>query len=348
MSENYEGWVLTTVAGNGEEGYSGDGGPANEATLNNPFDVVFDSKGRLIFTDTFGQRIRRIDLKSGVISTLAGSGGEGYSGDGGLATKAMFNQPYGLAIDASDNIYTADRLNGVVRKIDANGIINTFAGNGTLAFYGDGGLAKFASMAEPNGLIFSSDFRSLFIADVSDNRIRVVDMLTGLISTCAGTGKTVHDGDGGPATAASVFGARAVGIRPSDGAIYVMERQGSCIRLVTPDGNISTVASTGETGYGGDGGAIQNAIFDRPKEMTVNADGNILVVDTENHAIRLLDWTLDRVSTIAGTGESGRAQNGSLAVATSLARPHGIAIGPDGALYIGDTENNQIQRVAPA
>ena len=159
MSENYEGWVLTTVAGNGEEGYSGDGGPANEATLNNPFDVVFDSKGRLIFTDTFGQRIRRIDLKSGVISTLAGSGGEGYSGDGGLATKATFNQPYGLAIDAGDNIYTADRLNGVVRKIDANGIINTFAGNGTLAFYGDGGLAKFASMAEPNGQIFSRDLR---------------------------------------------------------------------------------------------------------------------------------------------------------------------------------------------
>ena len=348
MSENYEGWVLTTVAGNGKEGYSGDGGPANEATLNNPFDVVFDNKGRLIFTDTFGQRIRRIDLKSGIISSIAGCGREGYSGDGGPATEATFNQPYGLAVDAGDNIYTADRLNGVVRKIDTNGIITTFAGNGTLAFYGDGGLANIASMVEPNGLIFSSDFRNLFIADVSDNRIRVVDMMNGVISTWAGTGKTVHDGDGGPAAMAGIFGARAVGIRPSDGAVYVMERQGSCIRLVTPDGNISTVASTGETGYGGDGGAIQNAIFDRPKEMTVNTDENILVVDTENHAIRLLDWTLDRVSTIAGIGESGRAQNGTLAVATSLARPHGIAVGPDGALYIGDTENHQIQRVAPA
>tara|TARA_Y100001934_G_scaffold191836_2_gene226162 strand:+ start:46101 stop:47147 length:1047 start_codon:yes stop_codon:yes gene_type:complete len=348
MSINYEGWVLTTVAGNGEQGYSGDGGPAREATLNNPFDVIFDSKGRLIFTDTFGQRIRRIDLKSGIISTVAGCGGEGYSGDGGLATEATFNQPYGLAVDAGDNIYTADRLNGVVRKIDANGIITTFAGNGNLTFSGDGEAANIASMVEPNGLVFSSDFRSLFIADVSDNRIRVVDMLSGVISTLAGTGKTVHDGDGGPATAAGVFGARAVGIRRSDGAVYVMERQGSCIRLVTPDGKISTVASTGETGYGGDDGAIQNAIFDRPKEMTVNADENILVVDTENHAIRLLDWALDRVSTIAGIGESGRPQDGALAIATPLARPHGIAIGPDGALYIGDTENHQIQRVAPA
>ena len=348
MAENYEGWLLTTVAGNGAEGYAGDGGSAIEATLNNPFDLVFDSQGRLIFTDTFGQRIRRVDMASGVITTIAGNGQEGYSGDGGPAREATFNQPYGLAVDAVDNIYTADRLNGVVRKIDTSGTITTFAGSGELAFGGDGGPAHAAGMVEPNGLVFSSDDSRLYIADVSDNRVRVVDMASGLISTFAGTGEAAHDGDGGAAIAASVFGARAVGIRPSDGAVYVMERQGSCIRLVTPDGNITTISSTGETGYGGDGGSIADAIYDRPKEMTVDPAGNILVVDTENHAIRFLDWSTDKISTIAGNGELAPATNGTVATATSLARPHGVAIGPDGAFYIGDTENNQIQRVGPA
>jgi len=348
MAENYEGWRLTTVAGNGAAGYAGDGGPAVEATLNNPFDVVFDSQGRLIFTDTFGQRIRRIDMANGIIETIAGSGGEGYSGDGGPAVAATFNQPYGLAVDAADNIYTADRLNGVVRKIDTRGNITTFAGSGQLSFSGDGGPADAAGMVEPNGLVFSADHSRLYIADVSDNRVRVVDMASGSISTFAGTGEAVHDGDGGPATAAGVFGARAVGIRPSDGAVYVMERQGSCIRLVTPDGNISTVSSTGETGYGGDGGAIADAIYDRPKEMTVDPAGNILVVDTENHAIRFLDWTSNRITTVAGNGVLGPAEEGAIATATSLARPHVVAVGPDGAFYIGDTENNQIQRVGPA
>ena len=302
MAENYEGWLLTTVAGNGAEGYAGDGGSAVEATLNNPFDVVFDSQGRLIFTDTFGQRIRRVDMASGVITTIAGNGQEGYSGDGGPAREATFNQPYGLAVDAVDNIYTADRLNGVVRKIDTSGTITTFAGSGELAFGGDGGPAHAAGMVEPNGLVFSSDDSRLYIADVSDNRVRVVDMASGLISTFAGTGEAAHDGDGGASIAAGVFGPRAVGIRPSDGAVYVMERQGSCIRLVTPDGNISTISSTGETGYGGDGGSIADAIYDRPKEMTVDPAGNILVVDTENHAIRFLDWSTDKISTIAGMG----------------------------------------------
>lgn len=348
MAENYEGWLLTTVAGNGAEGYAGDGGSAVEATLNNPFDVVFDSQGRLIFTDTFGQRIRRVDMASGVITTIAGNGQEGYSGDGGPAREATFNQPYGLAVDAVDNIYTADRLNGVVRKIDTSGTITTFAGSGELAFGGDGGPAHAAGMVEPNGLVFSSDDSRLYIADVSDNRVRVVDMASGLISTFAGTGEAAHDGDGGAAIAAGVFGARAVGIRPSDGAVYVMERQGSCIRLVTPDGNITTISSTGETGYGGDGGSIADAIYDRPKEMTVDPAGNILVVDTENHAIRFLDWSTDKISTIAGNGELAPATNGTVATAASLARPHGVAIGPDGAFYIGDTENNQIQRVGPA
>lgn len=348
--DKYAGWVISTVAGNGGMGFSGDHGAAVDARLNNPFDVVFDAAGNLIFTDTFSHCIRRVDAASGVITTIAGTTEVGYSGDGGAATAACFNEPYGMAIDGSGGLYVADRLNAVVRRIDlATGIVTTFAGTGGKDFGGDGGPADQAAMREPNGLAFSRDFSRLYIADVSDNRVRVVDMATGTISTFAGTGAAAHDGDDGPAVSAGVFGARAVGVRPTDGSVYVMERQGSCLRLVdAASGVITTVSSTGETGYGGDGGPIATAVYDRPKEMTVDGDGNVLVVDTENHAIRLIDWSTDRVTTIAGTGAPGFNGDGIPATQATLGRPHGVAIGPDGAFYIGDTENHRIRRVAPA
>ena len=345
----YSGWIISTVAGNGEVGLSDDGGPTVEAALNNPFDLAFDSAGNLVFTDTFNHRIRRIDLNSGSIETFAGTGEAGYSGDGGPAREARFNEPYGVAVDGDGNVYTADRHNAVVRRIDAaTGAVTTFAGNGEAAFSGDGGPANQAGMVEPNGLTFSPDGTLLYIADVSDNRVRVVDFASGTIATFAGTGEAAHDGDGGSATAAGVFGARAVVCRPSDGSLYVMERQGSSVRLVeTGTGIITTVASTGETGYGGDGGPAAAAIFDRPKEMTLDGNGNILVVDTENHAIRLIDRQVDRVGTIAGNGTSGFNGDGIAATDATLGRPHGVAVGPDGAFYIGDTENNRIRKVSP-
>ena len=346
----YSQWVISTVAGNGAIGLSGDGGPATQAALNNPFDVIFDGAGNLVFTDTFNHCIRRINASNGIIERIAGTGTVGYSGDDGLATEATFNEPYGITIDGNGNLYTADRHNAVVRKIGADtGIVTTFAGNGKAAFSGDGGPADQAGMVEPNGLAFSPDGSRLYIADVSDNRVRVVDMASNSITTFAGTGEAVHDGDDGSAASAGIFGARAVACDPNDGSVYIMERQGSTIRLVDAStGAISTIASTGETGFGGDGGPAATAIFNRPKEMTLDGRGNILVVDTENHAIRLIDLQADRVSTVAGNGSDGFNGDGIAAKDASLGRPHGVAVGPDGAFYIGDTENNRIRKVAPA
>jgi DNA-binding beta-propeller fold protein YncE len=344
----YAGWIVTTVAGNGAAGYAGDGGPAASAMLNNPFDVAFDAAGSLVFSDTYNHCIRRIGARTGTIETVAGCGEAGYSGDGGPGPKARFNQPYGVAVGRDGAIYTADRLNAVVRRIDgATGVVSTFAGTGTKGFSGDGGPARRAGMVEPNGLAFSRNFARLYIADVADNRVRAVEMAGGVIATFAGTGAAAHDGDGGPAAAAAVFGARAVAVRQADGAVYVLERQGSSLRLVTPDGRIATVASTGEKGYGGDGGPPRAAVFDRPKEMTLDRDDNALIVDTENHAIRFIDWQADRVATVAGNGAHGFTGDGVPATQSSLARPHGVAVGPDGALYIADTENNRIRKVAP-
>jgi sugar lactone lactonase YvrE len=230
--------------------------------------------------------------------------------------------------------------------VDVSGTISTLAGDGGGVFHGDGGPAATAGLAEPNGLAFNADQTCLFIADVADHRVRAVDLRSGVISTFAGTGEGRHDGDDGPADRASIFGARAVALAP-DGALYVMERQGSSIRLVR-DGMIRTVAGTGARGYAGDGGDARVAVFNAPKEMCVDAAGNIFVVDTENHAIRRIDAATWTVTTIAGNGTAGPGGDGGPAEAAGLARPHGVCIGPDGAAYIGDSENHRVRRIVRA
>jgi DNA-binding beta-propeller fold protein YncE len=303
-------WIVTTVAGTGEKGYAGDGGPATQALLNNPFDLAFDPQGNLCFADTYNHCIRRIDARTGLITTVAGNGESGLSGDGGPAKAARMNQPYGIVIDHAGNIFTADRLNGRVRRIDgASGVITTLAAEG---------------LKEPNGLALDREHRRLFIADVADHRVHAVDLATGAMSVFAGTGNGSHAGDGGPAIEADIFGARAVALAPDD-SLYVMERQGSSIRRIC-NGIIETIAGTGARGYDGDGGPARQAVFDAPKEMAVDPAGNIFVVDTENHVIRLIDAQTSIVTTIA----------------TGLARPHGAVVGPDGAVYTGDSENHRV------
>src|SRR5579875_2928974 len=308
-------WIITTVAGTGIAGFAGDGGPAERARLNGPFDVGFDAAGNLYFSDTFNHRVRRIDARTGVITTCAGNGEPGYSGDGGPALRARLNEPYGIALDKAGNLYIADRHNHCVRRVDAAGHITTFAGDGTAGFGGD-------------------------------DRVRVVDLATGTIATFAGTGAAVHSGDGGPAVAAGIHGARAVKVA-ADGAVYILERQGSTLRRVDPHtGTITTIAGTGMRGYAGDGGPALAAVFDAPKEFALDRDGNPLVVDTENHAIRRIDLARGIVVTIAG-GRRGSGGDGGPAEAAGLDRPHGVAVGPDGAIYIGDTNNHRIRKLTP-
>jgi DNA-binding beta-propeller fold protein YncE len=320
-------WAVSIVAGTGLQGYSGDGSEARDACLNNPFDLSFSPDGSLVFTDTFNHCIRRIDTVSGIISTLCGSGEKGFSGDEGPAAHARLNEPYGIVIDHAGRVFFADRLNGRVRVIDTMGVVSTFAGDGSGVYSGDGGPAVRAGLLEPNGLALSPDQTRLFIADVAGHRVRVVDLATGTIETFAGTGDARHDGDGGPASKAAVFGARAVAFAP-DGSLYVMERQGSCIRRIR-DGVIETVAGTGARGYAGDGGDARSAVFNAPKEMALGPDGNIFVVDTENHAIRMIDAKTWIVTTIA----------------SGLARPHGALVAPDGSVLVADSEHHQVRRL---
>jgi sugar lactone lactonase YvrE len=341
-------WIITTAAGTGEKGFAGDGGSATAAQLNGPFDIAFDTAGNMVFSDTFNCRIRRVDARTGNITTIAGNGEKGYSGDGGPATQAALNEPYGVVLDRAGNVYIADRLNRRVRRIDsATGVITTLAGNGVAAYSGDGDPAEKAGLAEPNGLAFGPGEALLYITDVADNRVRVVDMKNGPIATFAGTGAAEHSGDGGPAAAAGTFGARAVKVGP-DGTVYILERQGSSLRAVDPTtGRISTIAGTTARGYSGDGGPALAAVFDAPKEMAIDRDGSLLIVDTENHAIRRIDRQSGIVTNIAG-GHQGGDGDGGPATAAGLDRPHGAVVGPDGAIYIGDTNNHRVRKVMRA
>ncbi len=338
-------WIITTAVGTGAPGFAGDGGPAVQALLDGPFNVGFDPAGNLYFSDTFNHRIRRVDALSGIITTVAGIGAPGYAGDGGPATAAAFNEPYGIAVDGRGNIYVADRHNHCVRRIDGlSGRVTTYAGNRKAGFAGDGGPAAEGGLVEPNGLGLDTAQQRLFIANVADHRVRVVDLARGTIATFAGTGAAAHSGDGGPAATAALFGARAVKVA-ADGTVYILERQGSTLRAVAPGtGLITTVAGTGVRGYRGDGGPARAAQFDAPKEFALDPGGDILVVDTENHAIRRIEAATQIVETIAG-GRKGADGDGGPATAAGLGRPHGAAIGPDRAIYIGDTENHRIRKL---
>ena len=338
---------ITTIAGTGTAGYAGDGGPAARALLRQPFYGDFDEQGSLFIAEAESDVIRKVD-RSGRIHTVAGSGKKGYGGDGGPALEASFHEPVAVVVDKDGSLYVADRLNARVRRVDGRtGIMTTAAGTGTKGFSGDGGPGGEAQLKEPHDLALDGA-GGLLIADVGDSRIRRVNLKTGVITTWGGTGRRAREGDGGPLAAASFHGARAVAVDSRDGTVYVCEREGHAIRRV--DGRTRTVtlyAGTGKKGYEGDGGPATRATFNGPKGVRCDRRGNLYVVDTENHAIRRIDALTGIITTVAG-GVKGSHGDGSLAALAGLDRPHGVVVGPDGALYIADSNNHRVRRVAPS
>jgi streptogramin lyase len=341
--------VMDSPAGAGKGGYAGDGGPGTAALLNQPFHCEIDPAGNLLIAEANNHCIRKLDLKSGVISTVAGKGQKGYSGDGGKATDATMNEPYAVVANTNNDLYIVDRLNAVIRKVDGKtGIISTVAGTGQKGFAGDGGPADKAQLREPNDCCLDGK-GGLLIADVADWRIRRLDLKTGMISTFAGTGrpkdKLSRDqiGDGGQAEKCVIVGARAVCV-DGQGNTYICEREGNAIRKVDSKGVITTVAGTGAAGYSGDGGPAAKATFRGPKAIRCDAAGNIYVVDTENHAIRRIDAKTGVVTTVAG-GRKGPEGDGGDPVKAGLDRPHGCVVDAQGVLYIADSNNHRVRRV---
>ncbi len=342
------GATIETIAGTGRDGYAGDGGQATRAQLNQPFHCDLDSAGNLYIAEAFNHCIRKVNLNTGTITTVAGTGKRGYTGDDGPAVKATLNEPYAVAIAPNGDLYIVDRLNAVIRKVDGvSGVITTVAGNGKKDYSGDGGKATAASLREPNDCCLDGK-GGLLIADVADWRLRRLDLKTGLISTFAGTGKPkgkvdrTRIGDGGPAAKAIVVGARAVCV-DGKGNTYVCEREGNTVRKVDSKGIITTIAGTGEKGYSREPGEAAKAVFNGPKGIRCDREGDVYVVDTENHAIRKIEVKTNRVITVAG-GRKGAEGDGGDPTKAGLDRPHGCVIDAQGNIYGAEVGPRQVKK----
>ncbi|MFD0712155.1 S-layer homology domain-containing protein [Paenibacillus sp. GCM10027626] len=276
---------ISTIAGTGTGGYSGDGGPATSASLNNPYGLTIDSIGNLYISDYSNHSIRKVDV-SGKISTVAGMGRDGYSGDGGPATSAQLSYPDGVAVDRSGNLYIADKGNHRIRKVDTLGTISTVAGTGGRGYSGDEGNAVLAQLNFPTGVAVDS-IGNLYISDYFNYCIRKVDV-SGKISTVAGIGGSYgFSGDGGPATSARLSLPDGVAV-DSIGNLYLSDRSNSRVRKVDTSGKISTIAGTGRYGYSGDGGPATSADLSDAYGMAIDRSGNLYIADVLNNRIRKL------------------------------------------------------------
>jgi uncharacterized protein YjiK len=380
--------VITTVAGNGTAGFSGDGGPATSAQLNTPYGVAVDAAGDLYIADSYNGRIRKVSngtittvagggspgdngpatsaellgpygvavaaagnlyigdagnclirkVSNGLIATVAGNGTCGYSGDNGPATSAEMNEPAGVAVDSSGNLYIADTYNYVIRKV-SNGVITTVAGNGASGYSGDNGPATSAELWQPTGVAVDAP-GNLYIAGGNDYRVRKVS--GGVITTVAGDGTQGFSGDNGPATSAKLGNASGVAVDTA-GNLYIVDTGNNLIRKVT-DGVITTVAGGGAVP--GDNGPATRAGLMQPEAVAVDSEGNLYIADTDNYAIRKVSNGV--IATVAGNGTWGFGGDGGPATGAQLNGAYGVAVDAAGSIYVADSGNNRVRTLTPS
>jgi streptogramin lyase len=336
---------ITTLAGTGAKGLTGDNGPATSAELAGPTGLCRGPDGAIYVCDTDNHVIRKITA-DGTISRVAGTGKSGYSGDGGPAVQAELNDPYEVRFDKAGNIYFCERLNHAIRRIDGKTqTISTIAGTGKPGFSGDGGPASKATFKEPHSIQFGPD-GSLYICDIGNNRIRRIDGATGIVTTFAGTGQKKPTPEGASIASAPLNGPRAIDFDPQ-GNLWVALREGNAVyKLDLKAGTVHRAAGTGKKGNTGNGGPALQATLSGPKGLAVGPDGSVYLADTESHCIRRIDPKTGTIALVAGTRMKGDGPDGNPA-ACKLSRPHGIFVDADGTIYIGDTESNKIRVMHP-
>lgn len=333
--------IISTFAGTGAAASSGDGGPAVAAGVWSPIGIATAADGRLAIPEPTANRVRIVS-PAGIITTIAGTGAAGSGGDGGQASAAQLNGPRDAAFDAAGNLYIADRVNHVVRKVAPNGIITTVAGTGVAGGGGDGLPATQAQLSEPLGVAVDAA-GNLYIADATNRNVRKVAP-NGIISTFAGTGASGTGGDGGPATQATF-------VRPNDvrvtnlQAVLVVDTDGRTVRSIAGDGIISTIAGTaGVAGNSGDGGPATAARLSAPIEVAVDPFNNLYISDSGGARIRRVN-TAGVISTIAGTGDQAFGGDGGPAIKASFIQPSGVSLNAAGDLFIADTGNNRVRKI---
>jgi trimeric autotransporter adhesin len=343
--------TLTKVAGGGRPvgDFTGDGGPATAAVLRLPTALTLDEQGNLFIADTLGNRIRRVDVNTGIITTVAGKGpfgfsNDGFTGDGGRATNATLNSPVGIAIDRSGNLFIAD-FSRRIRRVDARtGIINTFAGGGD---DGDGRSSSFARIVSPTSLAVDGSGRLIF-ADGGIDRIRSIDISTGLINALVGSGVGGFSGDGGPALNANLaLGIdQTIAIDNSGNIFFTDALSGRIRRVDSSTGIITTIAGTGEFGNSsGNGGPATQAILEIPAGLAIDSSGNLFVTETQASLVRRIDAGTNIINAAVGNRGLGFAGDGGPALNAVLSEPVAVAIDSANNLFIADSGNNRIRRV---
>jgi uncharacterized protein (TIGR03437 family) len=336
---------INYIAGDGSIGFSGDGGYATSAGLIAPFAVAVDSSGNVYFAENGDSRIREINATSLDISTAAGNGTPGYSGDGSTASSGQLNSPTGVAVDSAGNLYIADTLNCRIRKVTSSGTLSTFAGNGTLSYSGNGGPAIQAQLNAPEG-VAADAAGNFYVADTLNNVVRIVSP-NGIIANFAGKGGAGDSGDGGAATSAQLNGPQGMAVDAS-GNLFIADTLNAKVRKVSTSGVITTVAGSGTPGYGGDGSAAGNAQLNGPQGVAVDTAGDVYIADFGNSRVRKVSAASGDITTVAGNGTFGYSGDGGPAVNAQLNGPQGVAVDTAGNLYIADSENNLIREVTPS
>jgi sugar lactone lactonase YvrE len=333
--------IIDGLAGTGEAGYNGDGIPASRAQLARPEYAVFDAAGDLFIADSYNNRVRKIDHLSGVISTVAGTGERGASGDGGSATAAELHFPEGIAVDIWGNLFIADTVNRRIRRVDARtGIITTYAGTGEVGGNAEGtpaSKARFLRLAR----IAVDRAGNVYVADSPSHHIWIIDAATRTVHALLGTGTPGFSGDGGPATAAQVSFPEGIAIAPNGDAYFADVGNHRVRKVDARTGIIATVAGTGEKGFSGDGGPATAARLWSPGRVWVDRAGNVLIADILNARIRRLDARTGTIATVAGTGDWG---DGGPARDALLSVP-GDVVYADGKVYIADYGTRRVRCV---
>ena len=278
---------ISTFAGSNQQGYTGDGGPATKASLDKPYEMAWDKAGNLYFVELGNHCVRRVDAKTNIITTIAGNGKQGFSGDGGPATAAQFNQPHSLAFDLVGDLYVCDILNHRIRKIDMkSGLISTWSGNGEKKTAPDGSPIAGSSLLGPRAIAFSPDGKC-WLALREGNAVLLLDSKVGTLKRVAGTGKSGFTGNGGSALEATLAGPKCVGL-DVDGNVYLADTESHSIRYIdVKKGTVEVLVGNGKKGDGPDGDEPLKCQLARPHGVFVDKDGSVFIGDSENHRVRV-------------------------------------------------------------